>query len=67
MHKKPGCYHSVGKTHLRDGIFKLNPIHASDDLSDCPNSLNSMKVLFHLRKTPVLFQFTQQLAFANNF
>ena len=27
--KRPGCYHSASKTHVRDRIFKLNPIHAS--------------------------------------
>ena len=26
---KPGCYHSTSTTHVRDRIFKLNPIHAS--------------------------------------
>ena len=27
--KRPGCYHSASKTHVRDRIFKLSPIHAS--------------------------------------
>ena len=27
--KRPGCYHSASKTHVRDRIFKLRPIHAS--------------------------------------
>ena len=27
--RDPGCYHSTSKTHVRDRIFKLNPIHAS--------------------------------------
>ena len=27
--KRPGCYHSTNKTHVRDRIFKLSPIHAS--------------------------------------
>ena len=27
--KRPGCYHSTSKTHVRDRIFKLSPIHAS--------------------------------------
>ena len=27
--KRPGCYHSAGKTHVRNGTFKLGPIHAS--------------------------------------
>ena len=27
--KRPGCYHSSSKTHVRDWIFKLTPIHAS--------------------------------------
>ena len=26
--KRPGCYHSVSKTHVRERIFKLSPIHA---------------------------------------
>ena len=26
---RPGCYHSASKTHVRDRIFKLSPIHAS--------------------------------------
>ena len=29
LFKKPGCYHSISKTHIRDRIFKLNPIHVS--------------------------------------
>ena len=27
--ERPGCYHSAIKTHVRDMIFKLSPIHAS--------------------------------------
>ena len=27
--KRPGCYHSASKIHVRDRIFKLSPIHAS--------------------------------------
>ena len=27
--KRPGCHHSTSKTHVRDRIFKLSPIHAS--------------------------------------
>ena len=27
--KRPGCYHSASKKHVRDRIFKLTPIHAS--------------------------------------
>ena len=27
--KRPACYHSASTTHVRDRIFKLNPIHAS--------------------------------------
>ena len=27
--KRPKCYHSTNKTHVRDRIFKLSPIHAS--------------------------------------
>ena len=27
--KRPGCYHSTSKTHVRDRIFKLRPMHAS--------------------------------------
>ena len=29
LHYRPGCYHSASKTHVRDRIFKLTPIHAS--------------------------------------
>ena len=27
--ERPGCHHSLCKTHVRDRIFKLNPVHAS--------------------------------------
>ena len=27
--ERPRCYHITSKTHVRDRIFKLNPIHAS--------------------------------------
>ena len=27
--KRPGCHHSASKTHVRDKVFKLTPIHAS--------------------------------------
>ena len=27
--KRPGCYNSVSKTHVRDRIIKMTPIHAS--------------------------------------
>ena len=27
--KRPTCHHSSSKTHVKDGIFKLTPIHAS--------------------------------------
>ena len=27
--KRPGCYHSASKIHVRDRIFKSSPIHAS--------------------------------------
>ena len=27
--KRPGCYNSTSKTHVRDMIFKFSPIHAS--------------------------------------
>ena len=46
--KRPGCYHSVSKKHVIDRIFESNLCFS--DLSD---SLNSMKVLFHLGKTPM--------------
>ena len=29
LSKRPGCYHSTNKTHIRDRIFKLIPIPAS--------------------------------------
>ena len=36
--ERPGCYHSGSKTHVRDKILKLNPIHGV-----CSFSLNSAK------------------------
>ena len=42
--KSPGWYHSTSKTHLRDRIFKLNPIHASFS-----------EFLVHLGKTPLAY------------
>ena len=27
--KRPGCYHSTSKTHVRERIFKTSPINAS--------------------------------------
>ena len=29
LSNKPAYYHSASKTNVRDGIFKLSPIHAS--------------------------------------
>ena len=54
--KRPGYYYSASKTHVRDRIFKLSSIHASEILSDflhLLNLLNSMKVLLHFGKVPM--------------
>ena len=54
--KRAGCYHSASKTHVRDRIFKLNPIHASVIYQIHRihwNHCKSMKVLLHLGKTPI--------------
>ena len=29
LFERPGCYHRASKTHVRERIFKLTPIHAS--------------------------------------
>ena len=50
---------TVPARHMRDRILKFSPIHASVKLSDSLNSLNSLnlvKVLLHLGKTPLLLQ-----------
>ena len=44
--KRPGCYHSANKTHVRDRIFKLSPIHASL-IYQIP------WIFLHLGKTPL--------------
>ena len=49
--ERPGCYHSTSKTHI-DRIFKLSPFMLQW-FSDSLNSLNSVKVLLYLGKTPV--------------
>ena len=46
LFKKPECYHSASKIHVRGRIFKLSPNHASD-------SPNSLKSLNSFRKTPL--------------
>ena len=55
--KRPGCYHSTSKIHVRDRIFKSSPIHASvvisfPEFSSAPfrkNSTVSLSLL-HLHK-----------------
>ena len=47
--KRPECYHSASKTHMRD---RIDPKSYFSDLSD---SLNEMKVPLHLGKTPMSF------------
>ena len=52
--KRPGCYQSASKTHVRYRIFKLSPVYASMTYQIpwiCWN--HQMKVLFHLGKTPI--------------
>ena len=44
---RPGCYHSASKTHVKDNS-------CFSDLSDSLKSMNSMKVLFHLGKIPLI-------------
>ena len=50
--ERPACYYSASTTHVRDRIFKLNPIHASMNINFL-NSLNSVKFTLHLGKTPL--------------
>ena len=47
--KRPGCYHSNSKTHVRDMIFQLSPIHGSVIYQICWIQL----ILFNLGKTPL--------------
>ena len=47
--ERPGCYHSVSKTHVRDTIFKLSPIHALVIFS----FPEFAEVLLYLGKTPI--------------
>ena len=49
---RPGWYHRTSKTHVRARNFILSPIHASLNL------LNSMKVMLHSGKTPLLAHLT---------
>ena len=66
--KTPGYYHSTSKTHMSDQIFKLSPIRASV-IYQIPlkslNSLNSMKVLFHLGKSSIYPYNTCRCGFKN--
>ena len=39
--QRPRCYHSASKTHVRDRIFKLRPIHTSVIYQNSLNSVNS--------------------------
>ena len=59
------CDHGISKTHVRDGIFKFEPNSCFSDLSDSPNSLNSLKVLLHLGKTPLILFFPIRVSFTN--
>ena len=58
-------YHCSTETQLTENTVKLILIHASVifsnslNLLNSPNSLNSMKVPFHLEKTPLLPSLTQ--------
>ena len=47
LHKKPACYLSAKKTQVTE-LFSF-----FGDFSYSLNSLNSLKVLFHLGKTPI--------------
>ena len=59
--KKLGCYHSTSKTRVTDRIFKLSPMYASMIYQD---SLNSIKVLLHLGKTPLTCSVMQTRCFS---
>ena len=48
--KRPGCYHTASKTHVRDSIFEFSLIHTSVVIS-FPEFTNSVKVLLYLGKT----------------
>ena len=50
--KRPGCYHSTSKTYVSDRIFKYL---CFSDLSYFLNTLNSMKALLHLGKSPLFW------------
>ena len=50
MCKRPGCYHSTSKTHVRDRILKLSPIHASVTIR-FPEFAEFSEFLIHLGKT----------------
>ena len=50
--KRPGFYHNISKTHVRDRI--LNWANSCfSELSESLNSLNSMKLLLHLGEIPL--------------
>ena len=52
--KRPGCYHSISMTHVRERILKLSPMHASVIYRIHWIRSNHWIVLLHLGKTPLL-------------
>ena len=52
LHKRWGCYHSASKTHVETGSLNWAQFMLQW-FSDFLNSLNSVKVLLYLRKTPL--------------
>ena len=71
--KGPGCYHSTGKTDVERGCFNWAQFMLQWFL-DSLNSVNSVKVLLYLGKTPLpqrlkqrtLFQWTWRNIFVKN-
>ena len=51
--KRPGCYHSTSKTHVKDRIFKLSPKFILQWFISFPEFT---EFLFYLGKTPVSWQ-----------
>ena len=52
MWERPGCYHSTSKTHVERGSLNWAQFMLQW-FSDSLNSLNSVKVLLYLGKTPL--------------
>ena len=46
LYKRPGCYHSGSKTHVRDWIFKSNLNYSLNSLNSIKNRKNSNDAIF---------------------